>query len=76
MKWAFGYIVCIIAGCAVAYLTLSLPPSVSDKPAVDVNVHIPEPKVIHDTIIKPDVKYRYIYKNKCCCGTCAIEFSK
>lgn len=75
-KWLITYALCVIAGCYAAYKTISLPPAVSEKPAVDVKVHVPKPTVIHDTIIKPDVKYKYISKKSCCCGSCTRDSIK
>lgn len=75
-KWVVGYASCVIVGCFVAFQTISLPPVVSEKTAVDLKVHVPEPTVIHDTIIKPDVKYKYISKKICCCGSCIRDSVK
>lgn len=60
----------------MAYNAVKLPRTSEDKPVVDVNVHVPKPILVHDTIIKPDVKYKYIYRNKCCCGPCPKDSVK
>lgn len=76
MKRTFRYIMLILVGGIIAYHAVSLPLTTEDKPVVDVNVHVPKPILVHDTIIKPDVKYKYIYKNKCCCSLCSNESVK
>jgi len=76
MKRAFSYIIFILVGGIITYNTVSLPRTLEDKPVVDVNVHVPKPVLIHDTIIKPEVKSKYVYKNKCCCSPCSNDSVK
>jgi len=76
MKKAYGYIIIILVGGIMTYYAVTLPRISEDKPAVDVNVHVPKLIFLHDTIIKPDVKYKYIYRNKCCCAPCSKDSVK
>lgn len=64
------YIICIIAGGFVGFFIIDLPPTNTERPVVDVKVEAAEPVLIRDTITKIDVKYRYLYRNRCCCETC------
>ena len=68
-----GYILCIIIGGVFSFMIINLPSAKEDKPVVDVKVHVPEPTVIHDTVIQPEIKYKYIYRNSCCCGNCISD---
>lgn len=64
------YTLCIIAGCAIGYFYTNLPPIDSEKPVVDVKVNVPEPTIIHDTIVKTKTKYKYVVRKNSCCGDC------
>lgn len=64
------YTLCAMAGGLISYYSINLPPSGSEKPEVKVDVHVPEPTIIHDTIVITDTKYKYIIKKRCCCGEC------
>lgn len=76
MKKTFYYITSILVGFIFAYNAVTLPQTSGDKQVVDVKVNVPKPTLIHDTIIKPDVKYKYIYRNICCCSSCSNDSIK
>jgi len=71
-----GYLLCIFIGGVFSFLIIDLPSAKEDKPVVNVEVHVPEPTIIHDTIIQSDIKYKYIYRNRCCCGSCMSDTIK
>ena len=65
------YAFCLILGGVVSYFFLHLPSIKAERPSIDIEVKLPEHILIRDTIEKPVVKYKYIYRDrKCCCGKC------
>ncbi len=63
-------------GGVFSFLVIDFPPSKVDKTVVDVKVAVPEPMVIHDTVIQPKVKFKYIYKNRDSCCSCVSDTMK
>jgi len=71
------YVFCLIFGGFISYLFFHLPPKKADRPVVDVEVKVPKHILIRDTIEKPVIKYKYIYRNRvCCCGKCDADTLK
>lgn len=66
----FVYSICVLVGCLISFFAIDLQPSTAEKPVVDVIVKSAEPVIIRDTITKTDVKYKYVYRNRCCCEIC------
>lgn len=71
-----GYLLCIIIGGIFSFLIIDLPSTKEDKPAVDVKVQVPEPMIVHDTVTRFEIKYKYIYRDRCCCGSCISDSTK
>lgn len=59
------YLLCLAAGAAFAYMSINLPEKEQKK--TEVEVKIPEPILVKDTIFKTETKWRTVYKTKCCC---------
>lgn len=75
-KNALVYLCCVIIGALGGFKFINLQPSKVDTPAIDVKVDVPKPVVIRDTIIKKEVKYKYVYKKICCCDSCIKDITK
>lgn len=71
-----GYLLCIIFGGVFSFLVIDFPPAIVDKPVVDVKVHVPEPTVIHDTVIRPEVKFKYVYRKRDYCCSCVSDTTR
>lgn len=73
----FLYFICAIAGGVVSYMGINLRSAEPNSSSENVNLKMPEHILIHDTIEKAVVKYRYIYRNKtCCCEKCSHDSIK
>ena len=69
-KLIIVYSICVVVGFLIGFFAINLQRSTTEKSVVDVKVKAAEPVVVRDTITKIDVKYKYIYQNRCCCGIC------
>lgn len=71
-KSTWIYIGCILIGALIGFFLIKLKPVDTNAPIVDVKVEVPEPMIIKDTITNTitntEVKYKYLNKDKCCCG--------
>ena len=74
------YLGCLLVGALIGYFAIELKPVDTDIPKVDVKIEVPEPVVIRDTItntiMNTAVKYKYIYKDKCCYDYCVKDTIK
>lgn len=71
------YVFCLIFGGVISYLFLHLPPVKVERPSVEIEVKMPEHILIRDTIEKPVVKCKYIYRDRSCCfGRCYTDTIK
>ncbi len=69
----FIYSICVIVGFFIGYFAIDLRQANAERPVVNVKVNAAEPVIIRDTVTQIEVKYKYVYKNRCCCEFCIID---